>query len=382
VDQLIIRPRWISTKPANFIETIHVKKNTLAALVLAAFAVSAHAQSGVTIYGLADMGVVQESGGAAGSITKAASGISGASRLGFRGTEDLGSGLSAIFVLEAGVAMDTGNLDNATSTLFNRQSYVGLKSKDAGTLTLGRQYTPLYNALSQVADPFGMGYAGTAKNLFPVAGAETRTSNTIVYATPAVSGFSADAAYSLGEQAGSTTAGRQVGASLIYSNGPLNARLAYNNRNNDTVTPAANRTSGRNTLFAANYDFKIAKAYFAYGVDKGLNSAPLNNSTANPYGTAFAPSLDSSDMLIGATAPVGAAGTLMASFILKNDKTSFNQDADQIGLGYSYALSKRTSVYGAYAKIVNKNGAGYTVGNNSDAGTGNRAIDIGLRHSF
>ncbi|MDB5754830.1 MAG: Porin, partial [Massilia sp.] len=298
-----------------------MKKNTLAALILVAFAASAQAQSGVTIYGVADMGLASESGGKAGSVTKVSSGIGATSRLGFRGTEDLGSGLSAIYVLEAGVKMDTGEID-AAGTIFNRQSYVGLKSKEMGALTLGRQYTPLYNALSQVADPFGAGYAGSAKNLMPSAGAETRTSNTVLYATPSVSGFGAEVAYSLGEQAGSNAAGRQVGGVLLYSNGPLNARLAYNNRNNDVVTPVSNVSSGRNILFAANYDFQVAKAYFAYGQDKGLNSSPLP--TANAFNTGALASLDSTDLLIGATAPVGAAGTLMASYIKKNDKTAFN----------------------------------------------------------
>lgn len=367
-----------------------MKKNTLAGLLLVAFAASAQAQSGVTIYGLADMGMVRESGGKAGSVTKVSSGIGATSRLGFRGTEDLGSGLAAIYVLEAGVKMDTGEIDTA-GTIFNRQSYVGLKSKEMGTLTLGRQYTPMYNALSQVADPFGAGYAGSAKNLMPSAGAETRTSNTVLYATPIYSGFGAEVAYSLGEQAGSTKAGRQVGGVLLYSNGPLNARLAYNNRNNDTAaiavpaTAAVDRSSGRNILFASNYDFKIAKAYFAYGVDKGINSSPLPNTT-NPFNAAVAPvatgSTDSTDLLIGATAPVGAAGTVMASYIKKNDKSGFDQDADQVALGYSYALSKRTSTYVAYARIKNKRGAGYTVGNAAEVGTGDKAFNIGMRHAF
>ena len=96
-------------------------------------------------------------------MTKLTSGIGSQSRLGFRGTEDLGGGLSAIFQLETGLKVDDGTLDNTNSALFNRQAFVGLKSKDAGTLTLGKQYTMLYNAMSQVADPFGAGYAGNIK---------------------------------------------------------------------------------------------------------------------------------------------------------------------------------------------------------------------------
>jgi predicted porin len=72
----------------------------------------------------------------------------------------------------------------------------------------------------------------------------------------------------------------------------------------------------------------------------------------------------------------------MASYIRKNDKTVNNQDADQWALGYSYAMSKRTNMYVAYAKIKNKNGAGYTVGNNNEAGSGDKAFNAGIRHSF
>lgn len=354
-------------------------------MIIGGFAAQAQAQSNVTIYGIVDAGIVSERGGAAGSVTKVTSGIGSQSRLGFRGTEDLGNGLSAIFQIETGLKVDDGTLDNTNSALFNRQAFVGLKSKEAGTLTLGRQYTMLYNAMSQVADPFGAGYAGSIKNLFPAAGANTRVSNAVVYATPVVSGFSAEALYALGEQAGSTEAGRQFGLGLNFSQAELNARLVYNNRNNDTVasgtTAAVNRDSGRNTLFAINYDFKVVKAYFAYGADKGVNSAALP--VANAYGYAVAPraSLDSNDILIGVQVPVGS-GTIMASAIRKNDKTNFNQDADQWAVGYLHALSKRTGAYIAYAKIKNKNGAGYTVGNNNEAGTGDKAFNIGVRHTF
>ena len=360
-----------------------MKKLTLAAMVVACFAASAHAQSNVSVYGIVDAGIVSERGGKAGSVTKLTSGIGSQSRLGFRGTEDLGDGLAAVFVLETGVKIDTGELDTAGS-IFNRQAFVGLKSKDLGGLTLGRQYTPWYNALGQVADPFGGGYAGSAKNLFPAGGSHTRTSNTILYATPSFSGFSAEASYSLGEQAGDNTAGRQIGAVLAYSAGLLNVRAAYTSLNSDVAaagtTPRVSHDNGNNFLIAANYNFTVVKAFLAYGKDKGFNSAPLPNATAFTA-TAVAPSIDSNDLLIGATAPIGTAGTLMASYIRKDDKT-FNQDADQWALGYSHALSNRTSAYVAYAKIKNKNGASYTVGNNNEVGSGNSAFNLGMKHAF
>ena len=161
----------------------------------------------------------------------------------------------------------------------------------------------------------------------------------------------------------------------------MNARLAYNTTSNDTATTESG--SARNWLAAANYDFAVAKAYVAYGVNKGAQSANLNNGNVQNYNYAPAAlSTDSNNILVGATVPVGPAGTVMASFIRTNDKTAANADADQWALGYSYALSKRTSTYASYAKIKNKNGANYTVGNNSNVGTGDKAFNVGVRHSF
>ena len=354
-----------------------MKKTLITLAVLAAATGVAQAQSSVVIYGTVDAGFVSERGGKAGTTNKIDSGVASASRLGFKGTEDLGSGLSALFVLESGFGVDNGQQDVA-GTLFNRQAYVGLSSKTTGTLTLGRQYTPWYNTLSKVADPFAVGYAGSAKNLFP---SNTRTSNTVLYTSPSVNGLDADVAYTFGENADSNKIGRKIGASVGYSNGPLNARVAYNNTANDTATTEIG--SGRNYLAAVNYDFAVAKAYVAYGVNKGVSSAIRNNGTVNAFNyTSAGFSTDSTTALIGATVPVGPAGTVMASYIHVNDKAGANADANQFALGYSYALSKRTSTYASYAKISNKNNAGYTVGNNSNVGTGDKAFNVGVRHSF
>jgi predicted porin len=349
------------------------------ALVLGASAGMATAQSAITMYGIVDMALVRESGAAAGASTKLTSGVESGSRLGFRGSEDLGGGLSAIVLLESGFQADTGAMGQG-GLLFGRQAYVGLQSL-AGTLTLGRQYTPQYSAVAAV-DPFGSGLAGDTKNLMAATGnGASRMDNAIKYASPVMGGVSAELVYGAGEVAGDNTAGRQFGGALGYAGGPLNMKLAYHNRNNDTAT-LKNTGSAKNTVLTATYDFGVAKAHLAYGIDKGSNSAPLRNLT-NPFGYAVAPtaSTDSGDLLLGVTVPVGRQ-TWMASYIRKNDKTAFNQDAEQWALGYRYYLSKRTDAYTAYARIRNKNGAGYTVGSAIEGGTGNRAVNLGLRHLF
>lgn len=356
-----------------------MKHSTLLFLLLGSVAGAAAAQSSITVYGIADAGLVAERGNAGGSLNKLNSGVASGSRLGFRGTEDLGGGLAANFVLETGIAIDTGGFTQG-GVAFGRQSFVGL-SGSFGAVTLGRQYTPQYLTLS-LADPFGTGLAGDAVNIMPATGdAASRMTNTIKYVSPTVQGFNGEVAYGFGEVVGDSSAQRQYGAAVGYAMGPLAVRLGYHNRSNDTAV-IKNTSSGKDTLLAMTYDFTVVKLHLAYGVDKGLNSSPLRNNT-NPYGSFVAPvaSTDSRDMLLGVTVPFGAS-TVLASYIRRNDRQDAGQSANQIALGYRYAMSKRTDVYTSYARINNSNGAGYTVGNAIEAGSGDKAFNMGVRHTF
>ncbi|MBO9538052.1 porin [Herbaspirillum sp.] len=358
-----------------------MKQKVLAAAVFAAVSIQAmpaHAQSSVTIYGLIDTGYVIESGGAAGKVNKLTSGITGGSRIGFKGTEDLGGGMAAVFLLETGFQNDDGSLGQS-GALFGRQSYVGLNG-GFGSVLVGRQYTPQYLVMASI-DPFGTGYAGDAANLMPNTGdAASRMNNTVKYQTPNFSGFTGEFAYGFGETAGNTQAASQLGAAVSYVNGPLTLKLGFHSRNNDTTTTET--STGRNTLLGGTYDFGVAKLHAMYGIDKGVNSSPLRKTTSlygNPTPT---PSTDSTDLLVGVTVPFGSVHNVMASYIHKNDKTSRDQDADQYAVGYRYSLSKRTDLYAAYAHIRNKNGANYAVGSSIEAGSGNSAWNFGMRHTF
>lgn len=341
---------------------------------------TALAQS-VTVYGLLDVGLVHESGGAAGAANKIGSGVSNGSRLGIKGVEDLGHGWAALFLLESGFQLDDGKLGQGA--LFGRQSYLGLRSP-LGTLTVGRQYTPHFDTLV-LADPFSSGLTGDAKNLMPSTGdASTRMTNSVKLASANWRGWQGELVYAPGETAGSERAGRQFGGALGYAGGPLNVRLGYHYRNNDTDNniALARRSSARNTLLAATWDFGLAKAHLGYGVDKGLNSSALRN-PGNPYGYTPAPtgSLDSTDLLLGLSRSLGPH-TFMASLVRKDDRTEPDQDARQLALGHRYALSRRTDTYVSLAHIRNRRGAGYAVGHASETGTGNKAFAAGVRHQF
>ena len=136
-----------------------------------------------------------------------------------------------------------------------------------------------------------------------------------------------------------------------------------------------------NTILAGNYNFGVATAFAGYGRNTGDGSTMFFGE--NPYGAAQAPaqSTDSRDAIVGVSVPLGAT-TLLASYVHKDDRDAANRDARQLAIGATYALSKRSKVYVAYAHIRNRNDAAYMVGNATEVGTGNRAFNVGLRHAF
>lgn len=151
-------------------------------------------------------------------MTKVSSGAASTSRIGFRGTENLGDAMQAFFTLENGNRIDTGEPDVA-NTRFNRQAFVGLKTK-AGSVALGRQYTPYHLALVQAVDPFGTGYAGTSKNLLPDNGTNVRASNSVTSTSPTLYGTSVELFYSAGEQSEISAPMRSGACSTACSSTP------------------------------------------------------------------------------------------------------------------------------------------------------------------
>lgn len=358
-----------------------MNKRIMAAAAAVVLSPLAWAQDSVTMYGLIDAGVTWQGGGKAGTMAKVGSGIAGGSRWGFRGSEDLSGGTRALFLVEGGMQVDTGAMGQG-GLLFGRQSYVGVGNAAYGTLTLGRQYAPEYLA-NVFADPFSSGTSADEKNLMNAVSDGGRMSNSVKYATPSWRGFSGEVAYSAGEQVGDATAGRATGFSIAYDSGPLAVRMAYHNKNNDT--PTQKYGSARNGFVAATYAFRLAKLYAAYGVNRGAFSSYLR-SAGNPYGYDVAPTAatltnNSTDALLGTAVPVGRH-TLLASWIHKNDRTEADRDADQFAVGYRYTVSLRTNFYAVYARMINKNGAPYTLGDASDGGNGDHSVNLGMQHSF
>ena len=358
-----------------------MKTVNVALAVLTVASAGACAQEPVTLYGVADAGLVAERGCVNDCpSTKVSSGVATTSHIGVRGSEPISENLNAVFGLEAGVMLDTGRQEDE-DRLFNRQAYVGL-SGNFGSLTLGRQFALDYLALVDVGDPFKGGMAGSATNLIGHAGRQTDDS--IRYERNRRGIFTA-ASYTVRERYGDTRGNRNWGISVGIQRGPLMIRAAHQKRNatnTDTIMPVGRRYDSRNSIIAANLRVGPAIAYTAFGISRGYGNATLWNPN-NPFSAAITttPSLDSREVLVGLAVPQGAT-TWLVSFIRKNDREFANNDADQVAFGASYALSRRTDFYAAISRIHNRRGANYTVGNATESGSGDKAINIGMRHAF
>lgn len=338
-----------------------MKKSLLALAVLGAFAGVASAQSSVTIYGVLDQAVSKGNGGTA--PNGGANGLSEAwllrqsttSRLGFRGNEDLGGGLSAQFLIEHRFRPDTGEAGGSAGTPFwEGGSYVQLTSKAAGSVYLGRWYTPAF-WVSLKNDPFGWDGVGqmglTSWAGFQTAGGGVRSSNTVGYKTPSLGGFTANLAVGLGEN--SATAGRDTGANLEYAAGPIYAGLGYEKINDG---PAASADNSLVNL-GFSYNFGMVKPILYYAQAK-----VAGGTRTNKY------------IQLAATAPIGAGELKLAYGRLTVDNGAGVGETKngKLGIGYNHYLSKRTNLYADFGRGTS----------DATGATDNSAYALGVRHRF
>lgn len=333
-----------------------MKKSLLALAVLGAFVGVAHAQTNVTLYGLVDVGVTSLDDGDERTLAMT-SGNNGASRWGIKGTEDLGSGLKASFVLEQGFEVDSG-LNSRTNSSFGRLAYVGLGG-NFGEIRLGRQNTQVKELMGDI-DPFGA--AGIANGHdFVNSGMDQRRDNQLTYMTPKFGGFTGGISYGFGEVPGDTSLGRNWGVRAGYANGPINVQAVY-----DVVNDAATDEDTKDAIVGATYNFGMAKLHALYGqrkVDGG-----------DDYRTG----------LLGVTVPFGASA-VRAEYIRLQNRDS-DADSDVVALSYTYSLSKRTSLYATYVRADNDDGATLGLGGGDfppAAGEDTAsAFTVGVAHKF
>jgi predicted porin len=373
-----------------------MQKKLIVLAVAAAASSAAFAQSSnVQIYGFLDMGFSHRGDNYnphVGSKNSIDSGVTAGNRIGFKGTEDLGNGLKALFTLEAGFTLDDGEQGQG-GRLFGRQAFLGLTG-DFGTAIAGRLYTPHYSFLSAV-DPFKAGTVGRYRNVYdvlPTVGGENlldplRVDNAIAYVSPSFSGFNVTAAYSnnaIGQEGTENNHDNTVVALLPrYTNGPIDVGVSYHRiRDDDNGAGVLGLVKPKITdwAVAGTYDFRVVKLAAIYDQNKITASNQDNNAKLKSW-------------LIGATVPFGKHAIQVSYMQSKWD--DFTDDSagksKQWALGYTYDLSKRTGFYAAYADINNDNEKGkagkvrrsVSVTDGSTSGDGYQTgFQFGLKHSF
>ncbi|MDR1889137.1 MAG: porin [Zoogloeaceae bacterium] len=389
----------------------------LIALAIATLASgAAFAQSNVTIYGSVDVGFSHRGDNInshVGSQNAIDSGLSGDSAIGFKGVEDLGNGVSALFVLEAGFSADDGE-HTEDGKLFGKQAFLGLTG-GFGTAIAGRLVAPRYSLLAAI-DPFGDGTVGRFHNVFSdvVAADVDRVDNAVAYVSPSFSGFNVTGAYStsalwqegagvpvaantaLGTALGLPT-GTVVRAGGVdndgdlrvytilprYTNGPLDIGLAYQQiKGKDT----AKDVKVKQWTLGGTYDFKVVKLSAYY--DSYKDKDGFANLALNPYARTVFGDLKLKTFGLGVTVPFGKHAVL-ASY--NQSKLKWDGDsgkAKQWALGYTYSLSKRTNFYAAYSDISNDDGSNdlnrfATTNDANNAGDGyQNGFQFGLKHNF
>ncbi|MEJ8846104.1 porin [Variovorax rhizosphaerae] len=387
----------------------------------------AWAQSSLTVFGVVDATVSRYSQRSetplgvritTSSTAQNSSGYSG-SRLGFRGTEDLGGGLAASFWLEAGVLNDTGAGFSSGAMAFNRRSTVSL-SGALGEIRLGRDYTPTFWN-DAVFDPFtsngvginliatasGFNTPGQAASGFQANPNYIRAPNSIGYfLPPGLGGFYGQVMYAFNEAvkydpgtltpnvANSQRAGRYVGGRFGYANGGLDVALATARSTIGAQYLQGTTTSLDIWNLGASYDFGFAKLMAEYSHNKLRIDSSANPISITPPGANGA--------LVGVHVPVGP-GLIRAVYtqVKYSNVAVPNQGvpglsgdpkSEKFALGYVHNLSARTALYATVARISNKNGADLTVGGpafftkpiNGSTPTpqSSTGYDLGIRHAF
>jgi len=388
-----------------------MKKTILAAAALGSFSIAAHAQSSVTLYGLLDAGITYANKVATStghdSLVKYGDGVASGSRWGLRGTEDLGGGLKALFVLESGFSTGDGTSGQG-GALFGRQAFVGVAKDGIGALTFGRQYS---FSTDYIGANYTMGsqtpagnYAYHINDLDQLT--SSRINNAVKFSSANFAGLTFGAMYGFSNStqfAGTptTTAGTTTtqGSSSTYSfganyaNGPFGIGAAYTNiRFPNGATPAFS-VSIANVNTLGLRDLETFGVGARYAIASGLVFANWTH-------TKFEPLSGESSKLnnyeIGGRwgfTPALSAG-LGYTFSKLDDR--FEGKWHQINSSVDYALSKRTDVYllGIYQKASGSNVvAGRNVPVQAEIGSSSSFIGnagantqfvtrVGLRHRF
>lgn len=373
-----------------------MQKKIIALAVAGLVSGAAFAQSNVTIYGIVDVGVTYVDADGKNGGWAVDNGLLSGSRLGFKGTEDLGGGLKAVYTLEYMLQPDDNTGLGATGPWtgsFSRQTYAGFSSDKWGTVVAGRLQGAGYNFTCSYNPVAGSAFDTIGKLALTTTlscGSGGRSNNAVAWVSPNWSGFSLEYNHArLTEEAtrGIAVASPAAGANDniddnyanlfagTYANGPLKIGGIYSN-----VSRRMNNTVGTNNDITewglgGEYDFKVAKIFGSY-VDQDVDNTPASSGKKWQLGVSF---------------PVFTAGSIALSYA-DSDVDAANADASAYAILFTYNLSKRTTLYTGYSAVNNDGVAsarGIVTASSATTGIGQPRFDgnasvfaAGVRHSF
>lgn len=382
-----------------------MKKFFFALAILSVCTSTIQAQSSVTISGTVDAGAIYSSkvytkNNISNRITKdkfeVKSGHMQGSSIKFKGIEDLGDNLEAIFNIEVGFTDNNFN-DTNHSTLFRRRSVVGLNG-NFGKILLGRQtdFADLLNQYTSAAD-FGNFTANVGSSLNRLQG--TPINNSVSYTTNNRDGFTGNILYGFSETVGKISFGQVLGIGGKYENGPLTLGINFNRSKQDT-TPSNflvlinnNSLNSKNAIktlnLIANYQCGTVRIYGNWSrVRQYLNTASFTElTTSNRLTHATLKLSEKADMYeIGTTYALNPTLKLFAS--MEHTRAVFNGlygkgNLTQLNLGADYWLSKRTDIYAVISNIYSSKMTNPgIIGNFTTNNASQTAFGIGIRHKF
>ncbi|WP_439112902.1 porin [Hydrogenophaga sp.] len=326
-----------------------MKKSLVALAVFGSVAGAAQAQSSLQLYGVVDLWVGSINTDLGGkSVTKLDAGGVSANRIGFKGTEDLGGGLKANFLLEQGFSADTG----VGAGGFDRQSWVGV-SGGFGEVQLGNTYAA-YDDISGAAFTSFDSALSAEAFVFNSTGYTARPKNNFKYISPSFGGFSGAISYSLDENGAVKQNVTSMQAN--YASGPLFVGVAHQ------IDFEGGAFDPRFTRINASYDLGVATVLASYGlVSQTAMLAPKTTEKTNEFS-------------IGANVPMGALTLSGGVAYSKDNAVKGGEKRTGVSLAGSYALSKRTSVYG---------GLNVAEGKTAGVKTSEASLyAVGVRHAF
>lgn len=349
-----------------------MQKKIIALAIASAMTVPAMAYAEATISGQVNMSVDMKKDG---NTTEASTNVlsSNNSRLVFKGAEDLGNGLSAIWQLDSRFSTDTGAITG--STLFGGNNYLGLKSDAFGTLMAGKIDAPYKSSTRNLDVFFDVAGDSRSSNGSAIAGLLThdvRLDNALAYVSPSMSGFSLAAATVFGAEtaAANTTKGSAYSLAAMYSMDAIYATLAYQTVKYGSPLTGDLAAAGAIAVDDENNALKLGGGF---KMDAFTVNAVIERPTTKVAATGV--STSNTNVYIGARFNLSDTDGVRAAFTKRGATSGASNDAKQYAVGYDHNMSKTTSVYATYVKTTDNTTVPAAVADPS-------VLSFGMKHSF